>query len=316
MLELKSLPLELKDLNKEKGTATIAHAVYDNLDRVRDIASKGMFTKSWKEKKMANGGYDIAFYRNHDEEQAPGKVINVFEDNANAYTEVKMGTHTLGRDTLIEMDEGIARNASFGFYTLKSQPIEIKGGRNARKLLEVEHAETSVLTKLGANGKAGVIKVNKSFDGLILDIKSLTQPEQDFVKSMIGDHMDTLTKLSQFADGLDPKSDLYTTAHYWLGRVNDLVQDMKYQTKWNGPKEDLDRVGIKAHLEKLQKFVRNTKASDGSILEAEAEIKSLESLLEISNTADTSRDVDKPAASVDEVKALSDELEFLLFKHF
>ncbi len=75
-MEKKAITFELKDLDKEKRTAIIAHAVYDNIDQTDDISRKGMFTKSWNESKTAGGdNIDISFYLNHNDEQAPGKVL-------------------------------------------------------------------------------------------------------------------------------------------------------------------------------------------------------------------------------------------------
>jgi HK97 family phage prohead protease len=157
-IETKDMVFELKDMDRQKRTAVIAHAVYDNIDRGKDISRKGMFNKSWKENKD-----DIAFYLNHDDEKAPGKIVDVFEDNKNAYTKAWLGTHTLGNDTLIMMDEGIIKKASFGYITEKSNPLSIKG-QLVRELKEVVHIETSVLTKMPMNPLAGVVSVTKMFD--------------------------------------------------------------------------------------------------------------------------------------------------------
>lgn len=160
IMERKSINFELKDLDKSKRTAIIAHAVYDNIDRTEDISRKGMFTKSWAESKS-----DINFYLNHNDEQAPGKVVDVYEDEKAAYTKAWMGTHTLGNDVLTMMDEGIIKKASFGYITVNSTQIK-KGDRKIRELKEVKHLETSVLTKMPANAKAGIISVTKAFEGI------------------------------------------------------------------------------------------------------------------------------------------------------
>lgn len=159
-MERKSINFELKDLDKSKRTAIIAHAAYDNIDQTRDISRKGMFTKSWKESKD-----DISFYLNHNDEQAPGKVVDVYEDSQFAFTKAWLGTHTLGNDVLTMMDEGVIKKASFGYITVNSAPIDIRG-QKVRELKEVRHIETSVLTKMPANMKAGVMQVNKAFEGI------------------------------------------------------------------------------------------------------------------------------------------------------
>jgi HK97 family phage prohead protease len=157
-VERKDIVFELKDIDKRKRTAIIAHAAYNNIDRVQDISRKGMFTKSWNENKN-----NIAFYLNHNDEQAPGRVEDVFEDDEFAYTKAWLGTHTLGNDTLIMMDEGIIKKASFGYITEKSNQITVKD-KKVRELKEVWHIETSVLTKMPANDMAGVVSVVKSME--------------------------------------------------------------------------------------------------------------------------------------------------------
>lgn len=156
-MERKSISFEMKDLDKGSRIAVIAHAHYNNIDRTKDISRKGMFTKSWNESKD-----DINFYFNHNDEQAPGKIVDVFEDNEKAYTKAWLGTHTLGNDTLIMMDEGVIKKASFGYQAMQSKFIEVKG-QKIRELTEVKHFETSVLTKMPANPLAGIVKVQKSF---------------------------------------------------------------------------------------------------------------------------------------------------------
>lgn len=316
-METKAIPLELDDLSLEKGTARIAHSVYDNIDLVNDVARKGMFSKSWKETKMADGAYDIDFYVNHNVDATPGKVIGVDENNDKAFTLIKVGSHTLGQDTIKQLDEGIIRRASFGFKTVRANIM--KNGKNTRELKEVKHLETSVLTKLAANPKAGVAGVHKSFEGVQYDLKQLTDPEMQFVENMLGTYGDTLIRCATFATALPATSDLYTTAQYWVSRINDMLTDMKYQVRWNGPAMKAagteKNTELKEHLQKLHKFVRNSGASDSCLLEMTEEIKSIEQFLAL-NTADTQESTPAPSVSEVELKDLTSELSLLFFKHF
>jgi HK97 family phage prohead protease len=156
-MEHKSIPFELKDLNFGSRSAIIAHAVYNNIDRVGDISTKGMFNKSWAEKKK------IDFLFNHDTKQIPGNVLRTFEDDEKAYTEVKFGNWTLGDDMIAMIDSGVIRGASFGYITEKKETVELKG-KKVRKLKEVWHEETSLLTAHPANPLAGVVSLTKSED--------------------------------------------------------------------------------------------------------------------------------------------------------
>jgi len=219
-IETKDIVFELKDMDKQKRTAVIAHAVYDNIDRGKDVSRKGMFNKSWQENKG-----DISFYLNHNDEQAPGKVVDVFEDNQRAYTKAWLGTHTLGNDTLIMMDEGIIKKSSFGYITEKSNPLSIKG-QMVRELKEVAHIETSVLTKMPMNPLAEVVSVTKMFD------------------------------------------------------VNDVNE-------------------LAVHIKTMERFCKNTKASDECIKNILFEIENIKAILLKYNTANTQKDDDpiEPVAS-------------------
>lgn len=205
-MERKSISFELKDLDKSKRTAVIAHAAYDNIDRTKDISRKGMFAKSW-----ADNGGDINFYLNHNDEQAPGKVTGVYEDDRFAYTKTWLGTHTLGNDVLTMMDEGVIKNASFGYITEKSNVITVKE-QKVRELKEVRHLETSVLTKMPANLKAGVINVTKAFSTLTaLQLKEFynhlevlekfcrsTKASDECIKSMLVEVENTKQFISEY----------------------------------------------------------------------------------------------------------------------
>jgi HK97 family phage prohead protease len=238
-IETKHIVFELKDMDKQKRTAVIAHAVYDNIDRGKDVSRKGMFNKSWQENKG-----DISFYLNHNDEQAPGKVVDVFEDTKNAYTKTWLGTHTLGNDTLIMMDEGIIKKASFGYITIQSSPLSVKG-QMVRELKEVAHIETSVLTKMPMNPLAGVVSVTKMFDS------------------------------------------------------ND-IEDLAF------------------HVKTMERFCRNTQASDTAIKSILSEIENIKAILLKYNTANTQKDDDpiEPVASGnnEDDKAKADQLYLLTTK--
>lgn len=158
LIEHKATQLELSELNKEHRTAVIAHAVYDNIDRFGDISRRGMFNKSWSEKKAGAIRFDV----DHDPRQQPGKVLSVYENETKAFTKVSFGNHTLGTDTMLMMDEGIITGASFEFVAEKKAELNVKG-RKVRELKEVRHLATTVALALPpVNPLAGVVSVTKS----------------------------------------------------------------------------------------------------------------------------------------------------------
>lgn len=282
-MERKSITFELKDLDKTKRTAIIAHAAYDNIDFTKDISRKGMFTKSWQESKN-----DISFYLNHNDEQAPGKVVDVYEDDKFAYTKAWLGTHTLGNDVLTMMDEGVIKKASFGYITDKSSPITIKG-QKIRELKEVKHLETSVLTKMPANMKAGIVSVTKAFNDMP-EIKALSLQEQNVLKNINSNDQSTLEKLIAISASLEPNSDLYMWVTYNISRRADIMGEVRSQLRYNSAEIS----GMKSHIKTLENFCRNTKASDDCIKTILEDIEETKQFIAEYNTALTHKE---PGAS-------------------
>lgn len=295
-MERKSIQFELKDLDKTKRTAIIAHAAYDNIDLTDDISRKGMFTKSWNENKD-----DISFYLNHNDEQAPGKVVDVYEDDQHAYTKAWMGTHTLGNDVLTMMDEGVIKKASFGYATNRSNIINVKG-KKVRELKEVRHFETSVLTKQPANPKAGVRQVIKSFYNLS-ELKSLSATEQAMLKNIVAGDQKVLEELIMLSGNLDEKSDLYMWITYNISRRADMMGDVRSQIRYNSA----EMKGLASHIRTMEKFCKDTKASDECIKSIQLEIENTKQLISEHNTAIThaALDAPEPLASIEEKELLS-----------
>lgn len=156
-MEYKSTLLEVKDLSTESRTAILAHAVYGNIDVMGDISTKGMFKSSWERK----SGIDFLF--NHDNGAIVGNVKRTFEDDSKAYTEVKFGNWKLGDDVMSMIDAGVIRGVSFGFITEKKDFVN-KDGRKIRVLRQVDHTETSILTKPPANPLTHVVSMTKQAD--------------------------------------------------------------------------------------------------------------------------------------------------------
>lgn len=287
-MERKAIPFELKDIDKTKRIAIVAHAVYNNIDRTDDISRKGMFTKSWNDNKS-----EINFYLNHNDEQAPGKVLDVYEDDNNAYTKAWLGTHTLGNDVLTMMDEGVIKNASFGYSVDKSGVLNVKG-RKIRELKEVKHYETSVLTKMPANPKAGVRQVIKSlYDSL--EVKTLTPSEQTVLKNIIAGDQNVLETLVSLSANVDVTSDLYTWVNWNISQRASMLGDLRSQLKYNSG----ELKQLNDYVKSMEKFCRNTKASDDCILLIQSEINNAKQLLSEYNTEFTQLAIE-PDSSIEE----------------
>lgn len=248
----KAIDLCVKDIDLSKREAVIAHATYKTLDGDGDRSNRGMFDKSWKENFNL-----LRFFLNHKKDQAPGKALKAWDDGDHAYTQVKLGTHTLGEDVLKMLDEGVIVAASFGFDPIKMKDIKGKG----KDFLEVKHFETSVLTHWGAHNDSGVVKVVKSASGIPhLNIKQLNEAEQAMLSRLITNGMDSIQAAIEVAAGLDTDSDLYTYVMYIISRQAEQVGSLRSELRY-GMKEK-----VEGQIAKMQKFIRNTTASDESIL--------------------------------------------------
>lgn len=257
----KSIELNIKDIDMSKREAVIAHATYKSLDGDGDRSNRGMFDKSWKENFNL-----LRFFLNHKKDQAPGKVLKTWDDGDHAYTQVKLGTHTLGEDVLKMLDEQTIVAASFGFDPIKFKDIKGKG----KDFLEVKHYETSVLTHWGAHEQSGVVKVEKAASNFpSLNLKHLSQPEQDLLTLLISNGMNSIQAAIDLAVQLDTESDLYTFIMWWISRTADGIGNLRAELRY-GMKEK-----VEAQISKMQKFIRNTTASDDAIALIQKSLSSL-----------------------------------------
>lgn len=306
-VERKTMALELSDMDTERRTAVVAHAVYDNIDRAGDISRKGMFNKSWKETKAE----DIRFDIDHNATQQPGLVKKTWETKSKAYTGVWFGTHTLGNDTMLMMDEGIIRGASFEFITEKKSIVEVKG-RRVRELKEVQHIATTVTLSLPpVNPLAGVESVTKA--GFInsipeSELKALTQPEFQLLQRLNANDQEALQLLTNLSGNVDKSSDLFEWVLWQLSRRADAMGSIRSQIKYNSG----ELKALKDHVKLMEKFCRDTVATDDCIQSVEAEIKAAKSILDLYDTADT-RLISEPFASVND-KEFSNALHLLTLK--
>lgn len=257
----KSIELNIKDIDMGKREVVIAHATYKSPDSDKDRSMRGMFDKSW------NQNFNLLrFFLNHKKDQAPGKPLQTWDDSEHAYTKAKLGTHTIGDDVLKMLDEGVIVAASFGFDPIRYKDNKVGG----KDFIEVKHYETSVLTHWGAHDQSGIVSVEKSANMPNLSMKSLSQSEQELLMLLINNGMNSIQAAIDVAVQLDTESDLYTFIMWWISRQADGVGNLRAELRY-GMKEK-----VEAQIAKMQKFIRNTTASDDSIQLIQ---KSLSSLL-------------------------------------
>jgi HK97 family phage prohead protease len=246
----KAIDLSVKDIDLNKREAVIAFATYKSLDLDGDRSNRGMFDKSWRENKGI-----VRYFLNHDKKQAPGKIEQLWDDDSHAYARVKHGTHTIGEDVLKQLDEGIIVAASFGFDPIRYKDIKGKG----KDFTEVKHYEVSALTHWGAHTESGPVKVNKSLAEVSFKLKQLSQAEQGLLNKIINNGIDNLQEAIAVAADLDTESDLYTAIMWMISRQAEIVGDVRSRLSW-GMKEATEQ-----QITKMQKFIRNSTASDECI---------------------------------------------------
>ena len=270
-MEVKSFPLEFKDLDTSSRTAVIAHANFSNIDRVGDISEKGMFEKSWKESKA------IDFLFNHVEGDAVGNVVDVFADEQKAYTHVTFGNWTLGNDVIAMAESKVLKGASFGYSVVRKE-FNTVSGKKVRVLKEVKHFETSLLTKMPANPLTGIISLQKS-----LEEKQLTGPEKSALLTIVRNDQATLESLINLSASADITDDLYSWLCWNISRRADMMGDIRTQLR----SAAYQAGELKAHIEIMEKFTRDTKASDECIKSVLNEIEETKSILSQYDTAST-----------------------------
>lgn len=280
-------PIELSDVDTSKRTAVIAHAVYDNIDRAKDVSRRGMFTKSWAEYKA------IPLLIDHNKKKTVGKVIDLYDDEKKAYTRAKLSESTAGNDALIMMDEGIITGSSFGFYAMKANRIEVKG-QKVRELKEVLQTETTITQELTPiNLAAGVVEVHKAaMEMLEQEFKALGAAEKAALLQIARNDQATLEALVGLSGALDINSDLYSSVSWMLSRRADMMGDIRSTLRYSA----MQAGELKAHLATMEKFVANTKASDDCINSVSTHIEETKAILSQYDTA-TTQLIPEPGAS-------------------
>ncbi|HEU5290953.1 MAG TPA: HK97 family phage prohead protease [Cyclobacteriaceae bacterium] len=278
--------LTLKDIDMGKREAVIAHATYDSPDREGDVSQRGMFTKSWN-----SGRNDIRLFKNHDKGSGPGRVVDFMEDDKHAYTKAYLGTHTEGEDVLKQLDEGIIVAASFGFLPLKDR--QIKNKHNGYDLKEVKWLETSVLTHWGAHQESGIVSVVKSWQNI--NLKEMSDDEKNYMRRLIANRTEALNMSVDMMNRMGEDSDMYSVINEMIGSQSYDVAYLKRCMMMEMKELEDIRMGIKA----MEKFIRNTTASDECIQKVESELlntKQLLSEIELAVTSAPEQSTQTPTA--------------------
>lgn len=137
----------------------------------QDIVNKGAFKKTLSERKGR-----IAFCKNHDIDDAKGKILEIKEDEIGLFVRIRISDAEPELKTKIR--EEIYTEFSIGFKTIKATYEKTKDGY-IRNILEVKLYEVSIVT-IARNEKSKItdIKSMQMVDAIINEILAETKSEK------------------------------------------------------------------------------------------------------------------------------------------
>lgn len=178
MLLYKNLQQGISDVDVKKGIVTGYFSSFDNMDSDGDVIRKGAFSKTINENFNR-----VRHLLDHDATKSVGKIMELKEDQRGLYYESKAGRHTLGRDFLLMVEDGLITEHSIGFVTIKQKAM---GQYN--EISEVKLYEGSSLQGWGANemtpvtGMKSFEDTNQLMDNILNAIKNGKYTDETFAK--------------------------------------------------------------------------------------------------------------------------------------
>lgn len=158
----KGFDLSFKDIDVNKGIVTGYFAAFNSVDSDNDVIEKGSFLKTIQER-GPEGKQLIKWLLDHDKYKAIGKVEVLKEDNYGLYYEGKVGRHTLGKDFMFMVEDGIINQHSFGYKTIKENYDNLS---KTNRIKELMMYEGSSIQFLGANPNTPITGVKSLEDAL------------------------------------------------------------------------------------------------------------------------------------------------------
>lgn len=170
ILEIKDFTGSVQDVDFKNRIVTGYFNNWDSIDSDGDVIRKGAGQKSINERKG-----QIFFLNQHEWSQPHGFSKELKEDNiGTAFVSNPLPNTSYSNDALILYQEGIVKEHSFGFQTLKSNQIQINGVP-VREITEYKLYEYSNVT-LGANSNTPFTGFKSKFENvndLNLEVKKL-----------------------------------------------------------------------------------------------------------------------------------------------
>jgi len=156
--------------NKDEKQMTFIPDIMDWMP-CSDIVVKGAFKKTISERKGR-----IAFCKNHDIDDAKGKIVELKEDDNGLFCRIRISDAE--NELKIKIKEGIYSEFSIGFKTIKATYEKQKDNSYIRNLLEVKLYEISIVT-IARNERSRItdIKSIQDINTIISDIEKETKNE-------------------------------------------------------------------------------------------------------------------------------------------
>lgn len=147
----------VKDVDSEKGIVKFAFAAYNKSDSDGDIIEPGAYKKSYKERgpKASN---QIKHFKWHDNRYVPGKLLEIYDEGGYGIAVSKIAGTTLGKDTMIEYQEGLITEHSHGFNQLNPKNQDENGLNHIK---EGFLWEVSSLTGWGAQSDTPTLDIKE-----------------------------------------------------------------------------------------------------------------------------------------------------------
>ena len=163
-LKVKTLALELSDVDPKNRRVSGYFASFDTLDSDGDIIRKGAFAESILQRgPQSAGNRKIAHLWEHDWSFPIGKLLELHEDDFGLKFVSQIGRSEKANDVLLNYQDGILREHSVGFYYLIDGTKLVEDSRLGAytEVTNVELFEGSTVT-FGSNSLTPVLDVYKS----------------------------------------------------------------------------------------------------------------------------------------------------------
>jgi HK97 family phage prohead protease len=197
----KNVKIDVSDIDNTARKVKAYFSIFNIKDYDGDIVDPNAFKKTIKERGPA-GSDEIAHLKNHYLDQTPGRIIELGTDEKGAFFVSKIAATTLGNDTLIEYQEGIIKQHSFGY-----EIVAYRSGEDVNYLTELKLYEVSTLSFLGANPFTSVISISKNIKTIedycrLIDVLTKYLQNGQFSDELLlklGNLHESILKLDKFA---------------------------------------------------------------------------------------------------------------------